>query len=101
MRTLDLIKQWVKDRNMNTGNPKQQMCKTVEELGELANAINKNKIEEAKDGLGDVIVTLVCIAEQLGLDINDCIDYAYNEIKDRKGKLIDGIFVKENDLENE
>ena len=101
MQTLDLIKQWVKDRNMNTGNPKQQMCKTVEELGELANAINKNKIEEAKDGLGDVIVTLVCIAEQLGLDINDCIDYAYNEIKDRKGKLIDGIFVKENDLENE
>ena len=43
-------------------------------------------------------VTLICIAEQLGLKFNDCLDYAYNEIKDRKGKLINGTFVKESDL---
>lgn len=98
MSNLDKIKEWVLARNLQTGDPRQQMCKTVEELGELANAINKNKINEAKDGLGDVIVTLVCIAEQLQVDINECIDIAYNEIKDRKGKLINGLFVKESDL---
>lgn len=50
-------------------------------------------------GLGDVIVTLVCVAEQLGLNIEECCLAAYDEIKDRKGKMIDGVFVKEADLE--
>ena len=96
--TLNLIREWVRARNIQTGDPKQQICKTLEELGELASALNKNNLELAKDGIGDTIVTLIAIAEQLGLDINECLDFAYNEIKDRKGKLINGIFVKDADI---
>lgn len=98
METINKIKKWVLDRNLNTQNPKIQMCKVVEELGELATGINKNNVEQQKDSIGDVIVTLVCLSSQLGLSIEECIESAYEEIKDRKGKLIDGIFVKEDDL---
>jgi len=98
MNVIDQIRQWVIDRNLQTADPKIQMCKVVEELGELANAINKNNIDGQIDGIGDTVVTLICITEQLGLDFEDCLEYAYNEIKDRKGRMVDGIFVKESDL---
>ena len=98
MTTVEKIEQWVIDRNLHTIDPKVQMCKTMEELGELAKAINKGDKEKQMDGIGDTVVTLICISEQLGLKFNDCLDYAYNEIKDRKGKLINGTFVKESDL---
>lgn len=92
------IKQWIKDRNLHTADPRIQMCKTVEELGELANAINKNKLDGAEDAIGDVAVTLICISEQLGLNFTTCMEKAYEEIKDRKGKMVNGVFVKEQDL---
>ena len=92
------IEQWVADRNINTGDPRVQICKTVEELGELAAALSKNKKEEAKDAIGDVVVTLIAIAMQLNLEFDECVEFAYNQIKDRKGKLVNGIFVKEQDL---
>lgn len=95
---IEKIKQWVIDRNLQTADPKVQMCKTIEELGELARAINKNDVEGQMDGIGDTVVTLICISQQLDLDFNKCLEYAYNEIKDRKGKMIDGIFVKEEDI---
>lgn len=98
MTTIEKVEQWVIDRNLHTQDPKVQMCKTMEELGELAKAINKSDKEKQMDGIGDTVVTLICISEQLGLKFNDCLDYAYNEIKDRKGKLINGTFVKESDL---
>lgn len=98
MSVISKIIKWVRDRNLHAGDPAKQICKTVEELGELAKAINKGKLDEAKDGIGDTVVTLICISEQLGLDFNECLEFAYNEIKDRKGKLINGIFVKEEDL---
>lgn len=98
MQTIEKIKYWVRNRDLQYSNPKIQMCKVVEELGELAKAINKNDKKGQIDGIGDTIVTLICIAEQLNLDVYDCIDYAYNEIKDRKGKMVDGMFVKESDL---
>lgn len=97
----DLIKNiqdWASDRNLNTQDPRIQMCKTMEELGELANAINKGNKVDAMDGIGDVVVTLICISMQLGVDFNECLKMAYNEIKDRKGKMIEGVFVKEVDL---
>ena len=98
MTTVEKVEQWVIDRNLHTQDPKVQMCKTMEELGELAKAINKGDKEKQMDGIGDTVVTLICISEQLGLKFNVCLDYAYNEIKDRKGKLINGTFVKESDL---
>lgn len=98
MKTVEKIKQWIHDRNLHTQNPKIQMCKVMEELGELAKAINKNDIDEQIDSIGDTVVTLVCISEQLGLDFHDCINSAYEVIKDRKGQVINGVFVKEEDL---
>lgn len=95
---IERIQKWVIDRNLQTSDPRIQICKTVEELGELASAINKNNLEAAKDGIGDTVVTLICISQQLGLDFNECIEYAYNEIKDRKGKMVNGVWVKESDL---
>lgn len=97
----DLIKniqEWVSDRNLDTQDPRVQMCKTMEEMGELANAINKGNKADAMDGIGDVVVTLICISMQLGVDFNECLKMAYDEIKDRKGKMVNGMFVKEVDL---
>lgn len=98
MEIIEKIQQWVIDRNLHTADPRIQMCKTVEEIGELANSLNKNNLEGAKDGIGDTVVTLICISQQLGLDFIDCLETAYNEIKDRKGRMVNGVFVKEQDL---
>lgn len=95
---IENIQQWVSDRNLNTQDPRVQMCKTVEELGELANALNKGNKTDAMDGIGDVVVTLICISMQLNVDFTECVKTAYNEIKDRRGKMIEGMFVKEGDL---
>ena len=94
----ELIKKWAVDRNVVSGDPKAQMVKLLEEAGELAEGINKNKQDLIIDSIGDVYVVLVILCMQLGLDINDCIKAAYEEIKDRKGKLVNGLFVKEEDL---
>ena len=69
MTTIGKVEQWVIDRNLHTQDPKVQMCKTMEELGELAKAINKGDKEKQMDGIGDTVVTLICIAEQLGLNL--------------------------------
>ena len=74
------------------------MVKLLEEAGELASGINKDKQDLIIDSIGDTYVVLVILCMQLGLDINDCIKAAYEEIKDRKGKLVNGLFVKEEDL---
>ena len=95
----ELIKKWAIDRNVVSGDVKSQMVKLLEEAGELATGINKDKRELIIDSIGDVYVVLVILCMQLGLDINDCIKAAYGEIKDRKGKLVNGLFVKEKDLE--
>lgn len=94
----ELIKKWAVDRNVVSGDVKAQMVKLLEEAGELAEGINKNKMDLIVDSIGDVYVVLVILCMQLGLDINDCIKVAYDEIKDRKGKLVNGLFVKEEDL---
>ena len=98
MNITELIKKWAVDRNVVSGNPKAQMVKLLEEAGELASGINKDKQDLIIDSIGDVYVVLVILCMQLGLDINDCIKAAYEEIKDRKGKLVNGLFVKEEDL---
>ena len=94
----ELIKKWAVDRNVVSGDVKSQMVKLLEEAGELAEGFNKNKMDLIVDSIGDVYVVLVILCMQLGLDINDCIKAAYDEIKDRKGKLVNGLFVKEEDL---
>lgn len=94
----DKIRKWFKDRNLDKVDPKAQMLKLMEETGELAEGLAKNRPEEIKDSIGDIYVVLTGLSLQLGLKIEDCINIAYEEIKDRKGKMVDGVFVKEEDL---
>jgi NTP pyrophosphatase (non-canonical NTP hydrolase) len=73
----------------------KQFMKLSEEVGELANAILKNDKAEQIDALGDINVVLIILAEQLGFDLDTCLQCAYDEIKNRKGKTINGSFIKE------
>lgn len=100
MTVFNKIRQWAQDRNLVGGStPASQMLKLTEELGELANAINKNKkTTDLVDSIGDVTVVLTIIAQMYGLKIEDCVSHAYIEIKDRKGRMVNGTFVKESDL---
>jgi NTP pyrophosphatase (non-canonical NTP hydrolase) len=93
--TTDLIRQWAKDRGLDKGDPSKQLVKLMEEVGELASGIAKNKREVIIDSVGDIYVVLTILSQQLGLDIETCIAYAYHQIKDRKGKKVNGIFIKE------
>jgi NTP pyrophosphatase (non-canonical NTP hydrolase) len=93
--TTDLIRQWAKDRGLDKGDPSKQLVKLMEEVGELASGIAKNKREVIIDSVGDIYVVLTILSQQLGLDIESCIASVYHEIKDRKGKLVNGIFIKE------
>lgn len=95
--TTDKIRDWATQRNLHTADPSKQMVKLVEEIGELASGIAKHNQELIIDSLGDAYVVLTIMAMQLGVKIEDCIDSAYNEIKDRKGKLVNGVFIKESD----
>lgn len=93
-----LVLGWAKARNLIKGSdPKSQFLKTVSELGELADAINKNDKAEQIDGIGDVLVTLIIVAEQLGLTLTECLAVAYMEIRERKGQMMNGVFVKDAD----
>ena len=94
-RTND-IKQWHRDRNLIDGaTDKDQLAKLIQEMGELSDNVCKGK--NVADDIGDMIVVLINIAERNNLSLTECVDHAYNDIKDRKGKMIDGIFVKEGD----
>lgn len=94
-----LVASWAEARNLIEGSaPEVQILKLIEEMAELCEAIRKNDQVEAADAIGDCSVVLCIIANQLGLDYSECLWGAYEEIKDRKGRMIDGIFVKEEDL---
>lgn len=90
------IEQWAEDRNLIKGsNPIAQADKTLEECFELLEAVAENDRDQVIDGIGDIVVTLVIQCKMQGLDFTECVESAYQEIKDRKGKLINGKFVKE------
>lgn len=97
----ELIRSWAHDRNLHTADPKGQALKLGEEFGELFEGMAKDNEELIKDALGDMFVVMTILSEQLGFTIEECIEIAYDEIKDRRGKMIDGVFVKEDDLNDE
>ena len=92
----DRIKQWASDRNLIEGStPNKQYMKLAEEVVELYKALFDDDIAEIKDAIGDIQVVLAVMCAQLGIDVDECREIAWNEIKDRKGKMVDGIFEKE------
>lgn len=95
------IEAWGLDRGLLDQDPVPQTVKLMEEVGELAEGIIKQRPEQIKDSIGDAVVVLTILAQQCGLSLNDCVEHAYQEIKNRKGKMVDGIFVKEEDIQPE
>lgn len=91
------IADWHCDRNLIQGSTdKDQVLKLIQEVGELSDSICKQK--DVRDDIGDIMVVLINILERRQLELVECLEVAYNDIKDRKGKMVDGIFVKEADL---
>jgi len=92
-----LISQWHEDRKITiNGNAGTQLIKLGEEYGELCHAHVRNDIPKIKDAIGDMFVVMVALSELHSLDISDCVDSAYDEIKDRRGSLNEqGNFIKE------
>lgn len=92
------IEDWAIVRELDIADPNKQMLKLMEECGELAEGLAKDKPADIEDAIGDAYVVLTILSMQLGTDIKSCIQMAYNEIKNRQGEMVNGVFVKEDDL---
>ena len=98
----NLIRYWANERGLyEKGNTITQYVKLQEEAGELAKALLKNDHDEINDAIGDMVVVLTNLAHMHGTDIEACIAQAYDEIKSRKGKMINGTFVKDIEVHEE
>ena len=108
-----LVLRWAEDKDlMHKEYIEEQFMKFMEEVFEFKteldtwsrlNSGNKGKIDESlshnlKLEMGDVLVTLIILAKQLEISPSECLDLAYTKIAKRKGKTVNGIFVKEKDL---
>ena len=91
------IVQWAEARRIiPNSTPATQLLKCMSELGELADATIKNDVDGIKDGVGDVMVCLINYCALQDINLVDCMEAAYEEIKHRKGTLLpNGVFVKE------
>ena len=90
------ILEWAKERGiLIPDNATKQMLKLTEEVGELAGAIAKNNKTDQIDAIGDIQVVLIILSEQLGINYKEALESAYNVIKERKGKTVNGIFIKD------
>ncbi|AAF43509.1 DNA binding protein [Streptococcus phage 7201] len=93
------INEWAISHGLDKGNPKIEWMKVTEEVGEIRDVFLRpsdfeNPEMALKDAIGDSIVTLVVLCLQLDYDVEECLKIAYNNIKDRKGIMIDDNFVK-------
>ncbi len=95
---VELVEIWAKEKRLDKADPSKQMLKVVEETGEVAAALARNDQDALRDGIGDVAVTLIILALQSDMDIYECLNFAYYEIKGRTGKMVNGVFVKTSDL---
>lgn len=97
------INEWADDRSLKQADPKIQWMRVTEEVGEIRDVLLKpTKFTDPqaalKDAIGDTLVTIIVLAHQLDLDVAQCLGIAYEEIKNRKGRIVNGTFVKESDL---
>lgn len=91
------VLQWAEARKIiPNATPQAQLNKALEELAELFKAESQNNLDGIKDGVGDVLVCLINYCALKDIDLVECLAGAYDEIKDRKGTLMeDGTFVKD------
>ena len=101
LEQLDKIFQWGRDRGItidNGGTPEAQLVKLKEEFDELEQGIHTGETATVADSIGDMIVVLMQIARLTGIPFEQCVDVAWKNIKDRKGRMFCGVFVKRADL---
>jgi len=95
-KLIQSVTQWHKDRNLIHGSDdKSQTLKLLQELGELSDSVCKER--PILDDIGDMLVVMINICARNNITLEECLVVAYNDIKDRKGKMVDGVFVKEGD----
>jgi len=98
--TINNIRSWGEEKQITGKNGKatgeSQFSKTLEEIEELSDAIEAQDLLGIKDAIGDTGVTLILLAERYGLTFEECLEWAYNIIAKRTGKMVDGVFVKDN-----
>ena len=113
---------WAKDKELlHDKNAEKQFLKFMEEVFEFrdewllfVHEYNKCSYGEANNNpevvelrgnmkleMGDIFVTLIILCDQLNMDPVDCLARAYEKIKDRKGKTINGVFIKQEDLKGD
>lgn len=95
--TFNNIRKWADKHDLNKVNDKQ-VIKVMEEAGELAEAHNKQHMNELRDAIGDIAIVITIIAYQHDWNVENLINEAYDVIKDRTGKNNNGTFIKEADL---
>lgn len=97
MNTDELVKaviRWGRDKGID--NPRTQLNKVIEEVGEIAHEVTRDRYgKEFRDAIGDTLVTVILLADIASANPMGCLQLAYNEIKDRKGKTVSGNFIKE------
>jgi NTP pyrophosphatase (non-canonical NTP hydrolase) len=96
---IDSVRHWGVQKGI-TGKHGKATCNTqysklLEEVAEIGTALDDGSEFDAIDGIGDSAVVLILLAELIGVPFEECLDQAYNVIKSRKGKMINGTFVKE------
>lgn len=67
-------------------------------IGKLRDSIDENDFDDFSDDIASCLVLLKYFSYKNGYDFTECLEHSYNEIKDRKGKMINNVFVKESDL---
>jgi NTP pyrophosphatase (non-canonical NTP hydrolase) len=87
------IQEWGREKGIN--DPYKQAIKTMEELGELSGSLLKGKRDEEIDAVGDIVVCLAIYCDIQRIDIEQATELAYDTIKGRTGKNVDGVFVKD------
>ncbi|HAP5650560.1 TPA: hypothetical protein IU076_000508 [Enterococcus faecalis] len=97
-KLVKLVEEWAKEKRLDKAEPEKQMLKVIEEVGEVGASLARNNENDLRDGIGDVVVTLIILAMQNNMDLYECLNQAYSEIKNRQGKMVNGVFVKEADL---
>ena len=90
------VQMWGREKGLN--DPKAQLNKVIEEVGEIAHEITRNNYEEndaLADAFGDTLVTIIILSDMLNYDLFACLEMAYKEIANRTGKTENGTFIKE------
>lgn len=93
-----LVEAWAIEKGLHKSDPSKQLLKVFEEVGEVTQAFTRNQYDELKIELGDLLVTIIIFAMQNHLDLDDCLQLAYDKISKRSGEMRNGIFVKSEDL---